>query len=346
MNFIKPSLKVKYVKIFENILKNNLFSKKEDKILIITDLDEKKYPAAYNLALYYRKAAENLKFDVEFIIIERITNKKQKVSKNLLNKLKSLPKQSIIITSLSNGIGSTKEFSSLRDFAKINKHKYCVQNSLGEITKKDFDKLLEAYNIDYAQIKNKADSLAFKIKKASKIRIKNKIGTDLECTISKSPIHISAGVLEKFPSSANLPGAEVYFPPEIGSVSGKVVADLTFKSTKGSIKVKNNVTLLIKNSVVEKIIGAEEAEILIQDLKSFDKLCLNKENYKIAEIGIGLNNKAKHIGSVLIDEKIYTTAHIAIGNNKWFGGDLSAPFHFDIIFSNVEVYLDDKLIKY
>jgi len=52
----------------------------------------------------------------------------------------------------------------------------------------------------------------------------------------------------------------------------------------------------------------------------------------IAELGIGLNPKARLVGIMLEDEKAYRTAHIAFGDNIGFPGGVSnSTTHIDYL---------------
>jgi len=61
----------------------------------------------------------------------------------------------------------------------------------------------------------------------------------------------------------------------------------------------------------------------------------------IAELGIGLNPAIRVRGSVLFDEKVAGTAHVAIGSNVGpYGGDNVASIHVDCVFSAPELTVD------
>jgi len=51
------------------------------------------------------------------------------------------------------------------------------------------------------------------------------------------------------------------------------------------------------------------------------------------------------IGSTIMDEKVLGTAHIGIGSNHWFGGEIKTVYHGDQVFKNPKIYLDGKLLK-
>ena len=58
-----------------------------------------------------------------------------------------------------------------------------------------------------------------------------------------------------------------------------------------------------------------------------------------------MNPKAKIIGAMIIDDKTLGTAHIGIGSNYWFGGNIYAIIHLDQVFRNPKIYLDGKVLK-
>ena len=64
----------------------------------------------------------------------------------------------------------------------------------------------------------------------------------------------------------------------------------------------------------------------------------------LAELGIGTNEKARIIGVVLEDEKVYGTVHLALGSNDGFGGNVAAGIHVDGIVMNPDLYLDGEQV--
>jgi len=61
-------------------------------------------------------------------------------------------------------------------------------------------------------------------------------------------------------------------------------------------------------------------------------------------LGVGTNPKAKITGNVLEDEKVFGTAHIALGNNTAFEGKVDVPVHVDGVFTKPTIFLDKKKI--
>ena len=64
----------------------------------------------------------------------------------------------------------------------------------------------------------------------------------------------------------------------------------------------------------------------------------------LAELGIGTNDKAIICGSVLEDEKVLGTVHMAIGDYKSMGGEVSVQSHLDGILSKPTLEIDGKII--
>jgi hypothetical protein len=65
----------------------------------------------------------------------------------------------------------------------------------------------------------------------------------------------------------------------------------------------------------------------------------------LAEIGIGVNPAVEQLtGNMLLDEKAAGTAHIALGNNVFMGGLVSASIHCDMVTRQPTVSIDGRTI--
>jgi aminopeptidase len=70
------------------------------------------------------------------------------------------------------------------------------------------------------------------------------------------------------------------------------------------------------------------------------------EGMQVGELGIGLNPGIGSVeGRTILDEKVFGTCHIAIGSNAPFGGKNLAPYHLDLVFYPVAVFLDKTELK-
>lgn len=71
-------------------------------------------------------------------------------------------------------------------------------------------------------------------------------------------------------------------------------------------------------------------------------MLVNQSAPGVGEFGIGLNRSIVSVtGSSVLDEKVYGSAHIALGSNIPFGGTDEAPYHFDLVFYPVSILLDN-----
>ena len=59
---------------------------------------------------------------------------------------------------------------------------------------------------------------------------------------------------------------------------------------------------------------------------------------------VSVNYKAKLTGSILEDEKVLGTIHIAFGNNISMGGKIAVKLHVDGLVKKPTVYFDNYLV--
>ena len=65
---------------------------------------------------------------------------------------------------------------------------------------------------------------------------------------------------------------------------------------------------------------------------------------KVAEFGIGTNDRARLSGVILEDEKVMGTIHIAFGDNKSMGGSVRVASHLDGLVKQPTVWFDERTI--
>lgn len=185
-----------------------------------------------------------------------------------------------------------------------------------------------AMNADWRQIHKRGLQIKKTLEKASKINIKTPNGTEITLLKGKRKIYIDSGILSKKGSFGNLPAGEIFFAPIEGSAEGRLV--IQWAPTR---KLNSPLILNVKQGNVISVEGDEPYKIELEN-----KLNERPENRNIAELGIGLNDKASKPDNILESEKILGTIHIALGDNSSFGGKVRTPFHQDFIFFNPTVY--------
>ena len=199
----------------------------------------------------------------------------------------------------------------------------------------------DTIDVDYNKLFSFNDRLIRKLKNARKIKIVGE-RTNLEFSVKNRKFINACGIVAKKGEIGylNLPDGEVFTAPVENSANGEIYFDLPCMYHYGK-QVKGVWFKFRRGKVVKYKIE--------KGLKNFEDVIKNASGKKttIAELGIGTNPKAKITGGmIIVDEKVRGTIHIAIGDNKLFGGRNDATIHWDFFkdMKNGELYADKKLI--
>lgn len=198
------------------------------------------------------------------------------------------------------------------------------------------DMMLRAIDVEYDKMSEKGENIKKILERGDKIKVLTEKGTNIEFTVKERKIDIDKGIYSEKGKWGNLPAGEVAFAPLENDANGVFVADI---SIGGIGMVDKPVKITVKGGYAVDIEGGNAANKLKETIKG-----LGKEARNIAELGIGTNHKAKAKGSVLEDEKVLGTAHIAIGDNFSLGGNVKAPCHIDCVFKEPTILVDNKKI--
>jgi leucyl aminopeptidase (aminopeptidase T) len=204
--------------------------------------------------------------------------------------------------------------------------------TLPRITEEIF---LETLNIDYSTVEEYVSKMANAMK-GKNVRITSESGTDLMLSIEGRRLFLDTGILRERGAFGNLPAGEVCVAPVEGMASGVLVFD---GSMAGIGRLSESIRMEVEHGYVTEISGGAEAEELQRLLEN-----KGREAYNIAELGIGCNPAARVMGNVLVDEKIYRTVHIALGDNTAFGGKIRTDVHMDGVILNPTLVVDGKTI--
>lgn len=186
---------------------------------------------------------------------------------------------------------------------------------------------------DYEKVKIMSKVVADKISDAREMVIKTEAGTDLWVGLAGRKARADTGIYTEKGDSGNLPAGEAFIAPVEGLSHGIIVID---GSMGGMGRLRDPITIKIEKGQAADVKGDDGR--LTQLLDKFD----NARN--LAEIGVGTNPKAKIIGNVLEDEKVFGTIHAAFGDNHTFGGDTLAEIHLDGIIRKPDIWLDSELV--
>ena len=197
--------------------------------------------------------------------------------------------------------------------------------------------------IDYKKLGANCSKLKAVLDKAAEVRITTREGTDLVLGLRKRKAEMDNGDFSKPGAGGNVPAGEVYVSPELGTGEGHIAFNGCIASEGGVILIRNPIEVEVKENMVTKIRGGREARKLKATLESAKRMTRKfaregkiprkvvpeylKNIYNLGELGIGLNEKARIVGNMLEDEKVFRTCHIAIGSN--YDGDAKALVHLD-----------------
>ncbi|MFH2137488.1 MAG: aminopeptidase [Candidatus Omnitrophota bacterium] len=188
--------------------------------------------------------------------------------------------------------------------------------------------------VSYKELKEASKQLHGRLSKAKLIRITTALGTDITFESGDSKWFGENGGILDFPGAfGNLPEGEVSFSPYTSN--GRYVVDASFPDLG---VLKSPLFFQVKDNYVQDIQGEFSGVVRAR----LDKV--GAQAYRVAELGIGLNPKAKIIGIVLEDEKVKGTAHIAVGNNLSYGGANDVPLHLDGVILTPTITLDGKVL--
>ncbi len=194
--------------------------------------------------------------------------------------------------------------------------------SMPSITEELF---LKAFDMSTGKQK-KINSAFINALKGRSLCITSKAGTDLRIRIAGHKFDSDDGDCSAKGSLRNIPSGEVSIAP-ISAINGKLVVDVWKKSTGKNIEV------LIKNGWITG--SSREAYEFISFLKKHGRCAL-----RTVELGIGTNPMHKKpTGSILHDEKILGSAHIAFGG---YGNLRKCPIHQDVMILCPTIKIDGR----
>lgn len=196
------------------------------------------------------------------------------------------------------------------------------------------DTMERTLNADYQEIAQRSIKLAEMVNRGKTARVTTSAGTDITMGIEGRECHADTGLVHNPGDFSNLPAGEAYIAPVEGTANGVMVVD-------GSMvgKVKKPIRIVVKDGFATEITGDRSAEELEKMLEPFGQPGRN-----IAELGIGTNHKARIVGNVLEDEKVMGTVHMALGDNKSMGGNVSVQSHLDGILLKPTLWIDEEKI--
>jgi aminopeptidase len=177
------------------------------------------------------------------------------------------------------------------------------------------------------------------------VAIEAEDGTKLRLNIVGRPILRDDGVISdedvaRGDVGLNIPSGEVFLAPIETSAEGVIFFDDVAIPGFGKLK---GLQLEFARGKIADYNAKSGREVFTRFLDAN-----TGEKDRIAELGIGCNPGAEYTGgSIIVDEKIYRTVHIAIGSNTGsYHGRNKASSHLDMIkdMRRGRLYVDGKLV--
>ena len=190
-----------------------------------------------------------------------------------------------------------------------------------------------AMPVDYSELRRAGERVAAQLSAASKCRVTSVAGTDIVVDLEGREAVVDDGNLQDEAAFGNLPAGEAFIAPREGSAEGLVVFD-------GSLAGLG----LLEEPVAVRVAGGRAIQAngdagkwLLETLDAG-----GTGGRLLAEFGIGTNPAANLSGSILEDEKVIGTAHLAFGTNESFGGTNTSRVHIDGLLLEPTIELDAR----
>lgn len=190
---------------------------------------------------------------------------------------------------------------------------------------------------DFRKQAKLVERVAKRLTKASLVRISSDKGTDIVLSVAGRHGHAITGLCRKPGDAQGVPDIEAYVAPIENSPHGRLVVDA---STSVTGLLKTPITIDIHQGEARRFCGGNQARCLVTMLERTK----SRNSFRIGEFGFGLNPLARFCGSIIEDEAVMGTVHIALGENRQLGGRNKAPIHVDLVLRRPQVELDGKLV--
>jgi leucyl aminopeptidase (aminopeptidase T) len=188
---------------------------------------------------------------------------------------------------------------------------------------------------DYEQISKKARRLREILTDADVVSVETALGTAITFSVRGMQGHMEDGLYNREGTWGNMPAGEACIGPEEGTPEGLIMVDWSMSSIG---RLEEPLQIRVQGGRAVEIKG-KQANALLDRLSPFGRAA-----FTVAEFAMGTNEWAQLCGVVLEDEKVFGTAHFALGNNISFGGTTDVPVHLDGVLRAPTVTVDGRRI--
>jgi leucyl aminopeptidase (aminopeptidase T) len=193
---------------------------------------------------------------------------------------------------------------------------------------------------DYGAVRDLTAELGRRLEGARSVRVTTPGGTDCMFDVTGRAWKADDGVLDRPGAFGNLPAGELFVAPLATGAEGVCVIDRSI-ALAGEGLVDEPIRLTFERGRIVAIEGGRSAESTRRAIAE-----AGAGADVVAELGIGTNERARITGSVITDEKVLGTAHVAFGDNASasYGGDNHAAIHVDGVMADATVEADGTVV--
>ena len=182
--------------------------------------------------------------------------------------------------------------------------------------------LARVMSADMAELRRRGKAVADILEDGKEAHITCSHGSDLILNIEGRVATPDAGELMEPGAFGNLPCGEGFIAPHHDSGGGTLFVD----GTIASIGIPDEPAELTVEDGALIAASGEMGEELMRQLTA-----AGPDGTRVAELGVGTNEKAILTGELLEDEKILGTIHVAFGASAGIGGEIQVPVHLDCV---------------
>jgi leucyl aminopeptidase (aminopeptidase T) len=195
--------------------------------------------------------------------------------------------------------------------------------------------LARAMSADVEGLRRKGAAVAEVLEAGSTARITSELGSDLTLTLGDRKATSDDGDLRAPGAFGNLPCGEGFIAPIETEGDGVLIVDGTIAGIEDDGK-PSELRIEAGNVVSASGVGGERLLEALRDA--------GPGGTGVAELGVGTNEKAVLTGSLIEDEKIQGTCHVAFGASAGIGGVVQVPVHIDCVVMKPTVEIDGEAL--
>ena len=193
---------------------------------------------------------------------------------------------------------------------------------------------------DYGALRELTAALGARLTGSRHVRVTTPGGTDCTFDVTGREWKLDDGVLDRPGAFGNLPAGEAFVAPLATGADGVCVIDRSIALADVGL-VDEPIRLTFERGRIVSVEGGRSADstrTAIADAGAGADV--------VAELGIGTNERARITGSVITDEKVLGTAHVAFGDNASgsYGGDNRAAIHVDGVMADATIEADGVVV--